>query len=169
MVIKEINFNSFKLPPDFGGPKYTMGSRMGGIEVDSKRLKAFRRLVKRNEPQAEFISFPSTIGRSPGVKINPPRSNMSFNKTISAVPVTYSPKEVNNVQKHIKIKKSKKSKKKRPLHLFPPGPGEYFTECGMDNLMNYMHSIPTKIIRKASNTAKVAKSLFGPGDRKSVV
>ena len=117
MIIKEINLNSFKPPPDFGGPKYTMGSHMGGIEVDSKRLKAFRRLAKRNEPQAEFISFPSTIGRSPGVKINPPRSNMSFNKTISAVPVTYSPKEVNNVQKHIKIKKTKKSKKIHPLKL----------------------------------------------------
>ena len=157
--MKELNVNSSKSPSDLGGFKYTFGARSYDIPFDSKRLNNFRRLAKRKEPQPELYCPPDTIGKSPGVKLDPPRTHTSVNKTFSLGPGSYDLIGTNKVPTYI----MKKPKEQLRSSSTAPGPGSYFQDGYMDNLMNYLHPPLTKSMGRNFLPLKRATSKDAPG------
>lgn len=161
LPVKELDVDRSKLPSDLGGKKYTFGSRSDAIPFDNKRLSEFRRLVKKDEPQPELYCFHSSIGKSPGVKLGPLRTHVSVNKSFGPGPGSHDPLETFNVPTHIM---------KRPKEEFrsastAPGPGSYFLDNYMDNLMNFLHPPLAKSMgRNCPSIRKAASKDFpGPG------
>lgn len=161
VVAKEVEMDASKLPPAIGGLKFTFGSRSEQLPLENKRLRQFRRLAKSDEPQPGLYCFPSTIGKSPGVRLDPPRTRVSVNKTFSLGPGSYSPFEATKVPTHI----MKRPKEHLRAATTAPGPGNYFQDTYMDNLMNYMHPPLAKSMGRVFQSVKrsASKDVPGPG------
>eukprot|EP00826_Nyctotherus_ovalis_P030302 TRINITY_DN2413_c0_g1_i5.p1 TRINITY_DN2413_c0_g1~~TRINITY_DN2413_c0_g1_i5.p1 ORF type:complete len:362 (-),score=83.48 TRINITY_DN2413_c0_g1_i5:147-1232(-) len=159
VVTKEVEMDTSKLPSAIGGFKFTFGSRSSELPLESKRLRQFRRLAKSNEPQPGLYCFSSTIGKSPGVRLDPPRTRVFVNKTFSLGPGSYSPMETANVPTHL----MRRPKEHLRAATTAPGPGNYFQDTYMDNLMNYMHPPLAKSMGRVFQSAKRSASKDTPG------
>lgn len=159
--MKELDVDHSKLPSYLGGIKYTFSSRPDAIPFDNKRLREFRRLAKKDEPQPELYCFHSSIGKSPGVKLDPLRTHVSVNKSFGPGPGSHNPIETFNVPTYI----MKQTKEQLRSVSTAPGPGSYFQDNYMDNLMTFLHPPLAKSMgRNCPFVKKTASKDFpGPG------
>jgi len=75
---KDLGPDTSKVPSSLSGPKYSFGTRFDGIPFDHPALSARRKLVERDQCQPQSYCPESTIGKAPGIKINPPHSTRAI-------------------------------------------------------------------------------------------
>ena len=156
--VKELSPDTNKLN-DMTGPKYTLGYRFDGIPFDHPALTERRQLVKKDLSQPEFRYLPGTIGKSPGVKFNPPRSSSAINTSRLLMnrlgPGSYNPIIKEKIQSHIMVK----TQERPQTTLRVPGPGKYKPE----DAFNYIHQSMSKTISTRTNAHKEGMGRCTPG------
>ena len=120
-----------------------------------------RELVKRNTSQPEYLSFPTTIGTSPGVKISPQKAEnplrKSLDKTAFLGPGSYNPISQYTAPNY----SMRKSTNIKNNASDVPGPGEYNADRSLDYLSPKLSkSISTSLVELQSG---IPRDVPGPG------